>query len=148
MAKRTISTCDMDLKSSSKKFSNIWDNLTKIDDKKVKCNFCFKMLNLDKSGSTGNLLKHLRSHKEYEAKSAIPSTKPIFSFCTSSAKMNPTSMEAANITSSLCEYIIQDLRPLCTVRGERFKMFCQAMNPRYPVPCYQTIRANIEKSMN
>ena len=103
MAKRTISTCDMDLKSSSKKFSNIWDNLTKIDDKKVKCNFCFKMLNLDKSGSTGNLLKHLRSHKEYEAKSAIPSTKPIFSFCTSSAKMNPTSMEAANITSSLCD---------------------------------------------
>ena len=106
--------------------------------------------------STTNLLNHLRNrHKTVNLKRNIDTfdepSQSTSRNITSSSKQTKldyrimTKTRQEQITSTVVDYIVGDLKPISTVEGKNFKKMMECLEPKYVVPARSTITLRIEK---
>ena len=116
------------------------------------CNYC--EAEVPYKGQTTNMFTHLRRHHptipttasdcqrppattasstsfDVSSSSSSPSgLAPIFA----TSKLPPTSARAQMITKSICDFIVQDMRPFSLVESKSFKAMVLSLDPRYRIP--------------
>lgn len=115
-----------------------------VDKKVIACKLCFNTFKY--SGNTTNLTDHIRRKHStiYDLKttqSTVTNTNTgsLSSFFGSKASKLPhTSTRAINITSSITQFIVKDLRPFSVVENSGFRNLLQVLEPKYTIPSRQT----------
>lgn len=124
-----------------------------VDERHVVCSLCREKVGY--SGNTSNLSTHLANrHKEVSAnlasgskltQSTIKIDKDGFTPATKLQKYAPASTRAVAITGAIANFIAEDLRPISIVEGSGFRKMMAAVEPRYQVPCHQTMTKILHK---
>ena len=110
---------------------------------KAVCKIC--MMEYSYCGNTTNLMNHLmQKHRECMEVTRDVGKRQISiqdSMGGGDAKKPTMPLSRARegeITDVICEFLINDLRPLSTVEGEGFRNLIKTLEPRYNVPCRKT----------
>lgn len=137
---------------SSRKRSLAWDYFSEIDGsgsvKKVKCSLCNCTLKYDGCRTSG-MIKHLncvhRSALGIETSSAsIPSSQKTLEDVGVTTKRNCPSSRQEVITNLIVDTIADNNLPLHFTESTSFRKLLACVEPRYKVPCYETVKSRLK----
>lgn len=121
--------------------SDIWNYIQKIknnDNNVISLNCQLCEAEYSKSTSTATLRRHLTS---IHSSTYIPNNQP-------NQNSSYTFAEQVHITTKLAEWITVDLQPFNTVEQIEFIQFVHTLDPRYVLPCRQTIKEEVVSLFN
>jgi hypothetical protein len=116
--------------------SDVWNYIQKVkeSDNVVSLNCSLCEAEYGPSTSTGTLRRHLvRIHSSIYTSNHQSEQHSSYTFA-----------EQMHITKKFAEWIVVDLQPFSIVEQEEFKQFVYALDPRYVIPCRQTIKQEIK----
>jgi BED zinc finger len=116
--------------------SDVWKYIQKVKNNNdvvisLNCQLCEAEYGV--TTSTATLRRHLtRMHSSTYTSNNQPRQNTSYTFA-----------EQLHITTKLAEWIAVDLQPFNIVEQEEFKQFVYTLDPRYVIPCRQTIKQEI-----
>ena len=117
---------------------------------KAVCKLCFSKV--ARSGGTTNLQNHLRSHRHEEYNSVFGDIKTdqakisdFYKHSSPTTKLPANSKRAQELTAAVVQFIVRDLKPIRIVDSDGFLHLMNVAEPRYVVPCRQTVSNYLDK---